>query len=174
MNHSRKSLELLYGHTAIARMRAVVRISVIICSFSFTTRQLRTCLADVRVNHQTSTNHLLSPEKRRELKTYDTQPFRTLRTPGSFRFLTSKYPAREEQSRRVFARIGTSTNVITIRVEAHILPSTKWRATASAEQLDLDRPRVGRIIKNVPLWNGTFRQTDEQSLHGICVCGAFG
>lgn len=64
--------------------------------------------------------------------------------------------------------------MISIRVEAHILPSTKRCATASAEQLNLDRSCVGWIIENVPLWNSTLRQTDEQSLHGICVGGALG
>lgn len=62
--------------------------------------------------------------------------------------------------------------MVSIRVKAYILPSTKRRATASAEQLDLDGTRVRRIIEGVPLRDGTFGQADEQSLQRICVCGA--
>lgn len=65
--------------------------------------------------------------------------------------------------------------MIPIRVEADILPTTKRRATASAEQLDLHRARVRRrVIKGVSLRKGTLRQTDKQSLQRICVRGALG
>lgn len=63
--------------------------------------------------------------------------------------------------------------MVPTRVQAYILSTSKRLATASAEQLDLDRARIRLRVARIPLGNGGLRKAYEQSLKGICVRRAF-